>query len=177
MIEDMTQVLLAALERGAIALDQSSAQRDLVSQFPVAAQAPIDTTQPSFDQHLLFAIARTARAQPPQPRKQSQREQSAHAMGSKLEWERERLLAASLPALVPRDHPARQPRRKQSREFGHTRLEVIVEIDDLVGRSPHFSTNARPTQCAALQVRHVNDIVEGHPERKETCGLARRGAF
>src|SRR5262249_40703786 len=150
--------------RRAVTLDQPAAQRDLVTECPVGMQTSLDAIEPRFDHHLLFAIPRTVRAQPAQPGKQTQHQQSAYTMRSNLERKRAWLPASRLAAFVPGDQTARESRRHQSSDLGDAWLEMIVDTDDFARLCLHLAAHPHPARSAALEVRHVHDVVEHHPE-------------
>jgi hypothetical protein len=72
----------------------------------------------------------------------------------------------------PSGQRLREFRRQQRGDFGDTRLEMVVDPQQLAVRDLDLATDALAPRCAALEVGDPHDVVERHPEREVARGLA-----
>ena len=104
----MQQVVFAAFVGAAIAFDQAAAQRNLVTQLPMALRAVYYALQPLVDHALLSRVAAAAHTQPFEAGQKAQRQHAKDGMRAYLERQRPGCFAIECAAAIPGNQPSRQ---------------------------------------------------------------------
>ena len=160
-VNDVQQVVLAALVGAAVALDQVAAAGNFQTLCGVPGKTLQHVGQPALDQRLLGGKPAAAPALAAQAGQGAQCQQAEDGVAANGQCQRPRFLAALAAAAVPALQGIGPARRQQRGKLGHAGLEMVVDAQQVTVGRTHLALHPLPAAGPAFEIGHPLAVQRG----------------